>query len=590
MGAPETEAQKALELVYAHYVLVPIANPVNAEALLRLGASLADPEDGVVLALHVVVAGADSDAVAELPDDLAQIVQELIEEGLRVKPTSIRASNPERGILDAAREEGADLIVLGYHGGNSESVMGPVVEAVARTAQSDLVVYRGETNIKVKRILIPADGGANSRVAARLGMVLSESYHAPMTALYVQEGMAEGRWHGLQVIGATLAELPNANAVEQKVIRATDVALGILGEAGPHDLVLFGFAQHSPFERWLYGSVAQRILKYAPGPVILSKSSEVALEPSLRNRVERWVAGLSPRLTPNEREGVRQQALDMARPSVNFFVLVILSSIIASFGLLQNSVAVIIGAMLVAPLMAPLLAFSIGLVIGELRLMQKAATNVGKGMLLSLVIAVVVGVITPFGGMTTEMSFRTQPTILDLFVALASGAAAAYAIARKDVPAALTGVAIAAALMPPLCTVGLLIAYGRLPLALGALQLFLLNIVSIALAGAGIFLWLGITPGLGKVALQSVGQRLAFLAIVLVLLAVPLGIGLWQVVATEAENRAIQDALSREDIDAVQWELVSVEVDRDYEGALRVVATVRTWGSYRARRWAGLRK
>ena len=135
-------------------------------------------------------------------------------------------------------------------------------------------------------------------------------------------------------------------------------------------------------------------------------------------------------------------------------MLIILASTIAYYGLLQSSAAVIIGAMLVAPLMSPMIAMAHAIVMGNLTMLRRAFLSTLAGVGVAIGIAALFTLLLPSIPPSREILSRTAPTLLDLCVALASGAAAAYALARKEVAAALPGVAIAAALVPPLCVVG----------------------------------------------------------------------------------------------------------------------------------------
>jgi uncharacterized hydrophobic protein (TIGR00271 family) len=555
-------------------VLVPVANPTTAWHLLRLGAALADPDGGEVIALNVVINGAQDALGNRDRTGLEELVERLKLAGMPVRWHSVSATSAARGILDAAREENANLIVLGYQGSTNDGdpVLGSVVEAVARTTPSDLVVYRGDADADVQRILLPANGSINAKVAARLAVLLADVYRVPITALYVMSPYERNQWIGQARIGATLNGLPGAEAVERRIVQEYNTATGILSNATARDLVLLGFSEQSQFDKWLYGNVPQRILRDAPGPVILTKDAMTERAP-VQVRTRRWLSGLTPRLTPGEVADLRQQASDMARPSINFFVLVILSSLIASFGLMQNSPAVIIGAMLVAPLMSPLLAFAAGLVTGELRMMQSAVINMTKGVIWALVMAIVVGVLFPAAALTLEITSRTRPGLLDMAVALASGAAAAYATARKDVPAALAGVAIAAALMPPLCAVGIAAAFGEWEASGGALLLFATNIVSISLAGAVVFRWLGLRPVGGKAG-RPLRQRLAILALVLVVMALPLSFGLIRIAAQQNDAQTVTRVLEDAWSDIGGLTLVDVQIDHEQEDTLLVKVTI----------------
>jgi len=194
---------------------------------------------------------------------------------------------------------------------------------------------------------------------------------------------------------------------------------------------------------------------------------------------------------------------------------------IATGGLIQNSSAVMIGAMLVAPLMTPLLGAGLSLVQGNLVLLRTAMQSVIRGFILAVGIAFAIGWVWPDLHVTSEMAARGAPRVLDLMVAFVSGMAAAYAIGRPNLLSALPGVAIAAALVPPLATVGISLAMGQWRLSLGATVLFVTNIVSIVLGTACSFLAVGIRGSHTHGAFQSRSLRVA---IGLIVLFVSLGI------------------------------------------------------------------
>jgi len=225
-------------------------------------------------------------------------------------------------------------------------------------------------------------------------------------------------------------------------------------------------------------------------------------------------------------------------------------------GLLQNSAAVIIGAMLVAPFMTPIMAISMALVRGDLRLLSLSVESVLKGVLASLTLSILLTWIVPQPAVGSEILARTHPSMLDLVVALASGAAGAYALARKEVAAALPGVAIAAALMPPLCAAGIGLALGRGAIAGGALLLFLANLIAIAVAGVVIFLLLGIRPPRAR----DHRLRRAFFVSLLLLIAVsiPLVLILHNSVRQSQMESAVQAATLAQ---IARWESEAELVD-----------------------------
>jgi uncharacterized hydrophobic protein (TIGR00271 family) len=176
-----------------------------------------------------------------------------------------------------------------------------------------------------------------------------------------------------------------------------------------------------------------------------------------------------------------------SRLSLEFVFLVVASCILASLGLLANSTAVIIGAMIVAPLMMPIRAGALGALGGAPKIVVAAATDIGVGIALSIGISAFLGLIVPIPLDGSELLARTQPTLLDLGVALAAGAVSAFAKLRPAVSDAVAGTAIAVALMPPLCVVGLTLSHGQWAESAGAFLLFATNLVGIALACMAVF-------------------------------------------------------------------------------------------------------
>lgn len=165
----------------------------------------------------------------------------------------------------------------------------------------------------------------------------------------------------------------------------------------------------------------------------------------------------------------------------NLWIL-ICSTIIACIGLDTNSPAVIIGAMLISPLMSPILGIGLSAGINDKESLLTSFRNFAAAIVLSLVVAVIYFKLTPFGALTAEMQSRTAPTILDAFVALFGGLAGIIAGSRIDKTNAIPGVAIATALMPPLCTAGFGLATGDLAVFGGAFYLFFINAVLISLS------------------------------------------------------------------------------------------------------------
>ncbi len=231
---------------------------------------------------------------------------------------------------------------------------------------------------------------------------------------------------------------------------------------------------------------------------------------------------------------------------VKFFVLLFLATVIAAGGLIGNSSAVIIGAMIVAPLMTPMMATSLAILIGDGRNIVRSVAIVAVGVVFVMATAALMSRIALTGGsITPEILARTAPRLLDLVVALAAGAAGAFALGREDVSDALPGVAIAVSLVPPLAAAGILLADGQAGLAGGAFLLFFTNFVAIVLAGVVLLALLGY----GTVARQQASRaarRTAGLVIVIALVVVilPLGITSYRVLVDYRLEQQAGDALT----------------------------------------------
>lgn len=156
------------------------------------------------------------------------------------------------------------------------------------------------------------------------------------------------------------------------------------------------------------------------------------------------------------------------------------SAFIASLGLDTSSVAVIIGAMLISPLMGPILGIGLGIGIHDRRLLMAALRNFTVATVASLAASILYFLVTPFGDPTPEMLARTRPTLLDAGIAFFGGLAGIIASTRRNPTTVVPGVAIATALMPPLCTAGFGLATGRISIFFGAFYLFFINAVLIS--------------------------------------------------------------------------------------------------------------
>jgi uncharacterized hydrophobic protein (TIGR00271 family) len=310
-------------------------------------------------------------------------------------------------------------------------------------------------------------------------------------------------------------------------------------------------------------------------------------EPTLRFVLRRWFRRTVPPLSLERRAEVQVQLRDASTPNFDFYLLVALSSVIATSGLLTNSAAVIIGAMLVAPLMSPILGISLASVAGDARLARDGAQGLLRGMAFAVGVALVItwsSQILPFNPITDphslpeELLARTHPSPFDLVIGLAGGLAAAYALAQPQLSAALPGVAIATALMPPLCTIGIGLGLGDLGVAGGALLLYSTNLAAIAFAGILTFVGLGFRPQNAVEGRRGIPRSLMVSAVLVAILLIPLA---W--ISARFLRQGRDDTLIREfvrqEISRRGGELVSLEEQRT-GGLLDLQLAVRSSGSF----------
>ncbi len=268
-------------------------------------------------------------------------------------------------------------------------------------------------------------------------------------------------------------------------------------------------------------------------------------------------------------------------PGFDYFLLVVLSCSIATFGLLTNSAAVIIGAMLVAPLMSPILGLSLASIAGEQRMFRHAVVALVEGVLLAIVLSSLIGwgtQVLPFDMLSVlpqEVLARTHPTPFDLGIALAGGAAAAYALAQPRLSAALPGVAIATALMPPICTVGIGISLRDSSIVFGAGLLFLTNLAAISFAGILVFAALGFRPDHLKNNWNRIPRSLVISAVLVLLTAIPLVFLTLRIVEQSHEMQEVRQVVVSELEIFPDAQLVEISLDNS-DTILNLRVTVRT--------------
>lgn len=268
-------------------------------------------------------------------------------------------------------------------------------------------------------------------------------------------------------------------------------------------------------------------------------------------------------------EGARSQ------PFVRrFMALMALSTLIAVLGLLADSTAVVIGAMVVAPLMAPVLGVSAALVMDSPRRALRSGLISLAGTIFSIALAALSAKIlltlrsAPIdGALPNEIMARTAPNMFDLGVALVAGAAGAYAQMRRQAADALIGVAVAVALVPPLGVIGITLQMGEWNLAIGGTLLFIANVAGIIAAGAVTFIWCGLVPPEHFAKGIPIGRAargiVAFGALVLTPLALN---SAWDQNRTMGDAEATEAVIAVLDEVAPDTDVISIEVESEEHG------------------------
>ncbi|MCA9781037.1 MAG: TIGR00341 family protein, partial [Candidatus Eremiobacteraeota bacterium] len=224
--------------------------------------------------------------------------------------------------------------------------------------------------------------------------------------------------------------------------------------------------------------------------------SESQNQPPIRPWHAAWWV---PELSKDDRQDSCHRVADASAPKPSYYVLIVLSTLIAAYGLVSNSTATVIGAMIVAPLMGPILGLALGTVLGDIRMFRRSLVAESTGAVLVILTGMLVAVAVGTGHIDykgSEIAGRTSPTLFDLAIGLAAGLAGAYCTVHPGLQASVAGVAIAVALVPPLAVTGLTGAgwlAGESPFeaVFGSFMLFFTNLLTIELASGAVFMAAG---------------------------------------------------------------------------------------------------
>lgn len=226
---------------------------------------------------------------------------------------------------------------------------------------------------------------------------------------------------------------------------------------------------------------------------------------------------------------------DSSKISSIFITLMILSTLLATVGIFQDSTPSVIGAMILAPLMTPIISLSLGAVRSDKNIIQNSTVTLLLGIISALFFSAILTLFLPLDMVTSQISSRINPNLLDLFVAIFSGIAGAYAMAKEEVAKSLAGVAIAVALVPPLAVTGIGIGWGDLDIIYGSFLLFLTNFIGMIIAASLTFIILGFAP------IHRARKNLIYTLIVLIIVSIPLIFSFYTLILQSSDYKKIKN-------------------------------------------------
>ena len=452
-----------------------IPNPETAATVVAWVQALADQdEERTFLCFETGFDGRTAQAVREALGEKADNVPTLM---------AIDAPTPVAAVLAHVRKRNSRLLVTGPFALPTVSGKAQTSDELVRSSpcQTFAVTSGGKAPSEVKRVLFVATEGANDRSILQLVDTFRHRIRAHVTVGAVEEvvtGAKEGQASKSYIRALLHDEALDQEEFEAKVVVDRLKHRGILALVEDHDLVVIGAdaASHVHTLRDSLGDTTVALVKRTP-PLRLQA-----------------IVGWLPRINPADHADLLYNLRMGSKWGPDFIGMLGLSAAIASLGLLQNSAAVVIGSMLLAPLMTPMI--GIGLALGQAnrQLGLLCGKSIGLGFLLILAISSLIGIITPTGAtLSGEVLARGGPNVLDLLIAVFAAAAATFAMARPNISGAIAGVAIATALVPPVCALGISLAHQEGLNALGAFVLFFTNLIAIIVTSSFTFLFLGIT-------------------------------------------------------------------------------------------------
>ncbi|MCD4737093.1 MAG: TIGR00341 family protein [Bacteroidales bacterium] len=458
-----------------------------------------------------------------------------------------------KAVVEESRKNKSELLVTSQFSFQEVDGVAQNAEALVQDAlcKTFLAWSGGKKPDEIKRILFITTGHVHDRTTLSLLNGFSEKNNSKITIASVEDetGAKAGK-ASEQDIKSLLHDVGlDEENFELKVVVNRIRFRGIKKCYEDHDMIVAG---HDSIKHLL---LLEQTLNEATFAI-------VKRNPPLRLKsLVEWL----PRINPSDHADLIHDLRQGSRWGPDFVVMLGLAAAVSTLGLMQDSPAVVIGSMLLAPLMTPMMGLGLALAQANIKLMFLSLKSILLGFLLTLVISFILGLITPSGEtLPQEVLARSTPNVLDLMIALFAAGAAAFAMARPNIVGAIAGVAIATALVPPACSIGISLAHGAFLNAFGAALLFFANLIAIIAASSFTFSFLGIISNRAQLRHRRVATlaKIGLVAVMLLLFG-PMSKSLMSTIAegknvtasypvTTAVARAVQDRVHQdEDVEVI---------------------------------------
>jgi uncharacterized hydrophobic protein (TIGR00271 family) len=402
----------------------------------------------------------------------------------RIAPTALSIlEDPRRDLLVAVMREVPRELTIWRTLGR---------ELLRGTGCEFICVIPGQ-RLKDGEILFQPSRRQAVRPVALLAIELAKRHNRTATGLWIEPDIGpDSESVGRRTLDRMLQNAlgDQASQVTRRVEIKNSPEVGFLQACSDerYEVAVMGFSKPNAAE-FSEGQVPVRIARGTNQPSLIFTRAAIPMRTRFQRFLHSNLRQIVPQLQREERIAFVENVQSNSEWNFDFVALMGLATGIATLGLIGDSPAVIIGAMLVAPLMTPLMGIGLSIVQGNLRLAAMTSRTALLGFVFAFGLALTIGALDlEFAMATPEMYGRHWPTLVDVAVAFVAGLAAAYASGRPGLLAALPGVAIAASLVPPIAVSGLAISIGQYELATGAMLLFAVNVVSIIFASA-LTLW-----------------------------------------------------------------------------------------------------